>query len=561
MKNPCNPNSTNNGLAANQKTNARRKPKKTSKLTPEEIRQIVELHHHHYGTREIARRVWRNRKTVRRVLELEGLLSPPSTPPPQSKLDPYRELIRQKVDKNLTLTRILREIRQEGYSGGRTILANYVNSIRSSLIPNRTAKRRFETRPGEETQADWSVYTVPIAEKPTRVHALSCVLAFSRKAHVCFYRDERESTLLEGLTLAFEVFQGVTLRVVFDNMATVILGRIGPDRKPLWHPRFLDFARYYGFEPFACRVRDPDRKGKAERFFDYLEKDFVRGAKFSSFEDLNQRVRLWTDQIANRRIHGTTRLVPDEAWQTERDFLIRLPDSRFAVYQDEIRQVGPDATISVWGTPYTVPAALARHSVPVHLYSDHFDVLSRNGSVVFSHPYVNPKDKGRLQIESNHYLALPNRPHDSSSARIDQAFLKRFPALAPLVEGITLRMKSLAHVHLRALCRLADLYGEEHFLRAATRAQDYHRFNAQAVRRILERENPLPDTSPDTAPLDASARALTLLGEVDPGSLANYDHLDTATAATPDAEPSTGSDPDETSPAEPHDDKEDSHDC
>ncbi len=142
-------------------------------------------------------------------------------------------------------------------------------------------------------QADWTVYTVPIAGSPTRVHALVCELAYSRKAHVHFYRNEREPTLLEGLALAFESFTGVTQRVVFDSMSTIVLGRIGSNGKPIWHPRFLDFAKYYGFEPFLCKVRDPDRKGKTEKFIRFLEDDCIRGAEFASFDDLNEsRTRL-----------------------------------------------------------------------------------------------------------------------------------------------------------------------------------------------------------------------------------------------------------------------------
>ena len=82
-----------------------------SRILLQEEREIVQLHQQGYGTRQIARRVCHDRKTVRRVLLQEGLLHPISTPPPPNKLDPFRELIRQKVDKNLTLTRILREIR------------------------------------------------------------------------------------------------------------------------------------------------------------------------------------------------------------------------------------------------------------------------------------------------------------------------------------------------------------------------------------------------------------------------------------------------------------------
>ena len=139
--------------------------------------------------------------------------------------------------------------------------------------------------------------------------------------------SDNETTLLEAHTHAFADFGGVTKRGVYDRMATVVLGTIGKDRKPLWHPRFLEFAAFYGFEPYLCKPKDPDRKGKDERIFWYMERDFLRGSEFDSLEDLNHKVRLWLDNVANCRVHGTTRRVPDEAWQEEKPFLIALPDS------------------------------------------------------------------------------------------------------------------------------------------------------------------------------------------------------------------------------------------
>jgi transposase len=514
-------------------------PPPTSRtLSPEERQQILELYQRCGSIRRTTCAVGHDRKTVRRVLEEEGVtIAPPgpATTNRASKLDPFRETVREKVAQRLTLTRVLREIREQGYKGSRTILADYVRTLPGTPAPG-VAKRRFETPPGEELQVDWSIFTVMIAGVLCCVHALGCVLAYSRYLHLRFYRNERQSTLLEGLARAFEDMGGVALRLVFDNMATVVLGRVGRNRTVLWHPRLLDFARHYAFEPFACRVRHPDRKGKDERVFDFLEKDLLRGSSFASFEDLNARAETWTTTIANRRVHGTTRRVPAEAFLAERDFLVRLPEARFGVHEDSMRQVGPDATVSIAGTLYTVPHHLAGRSVAVRLYAEHFEVLDRQGRVALSRRYVADEDKGKLQIDPTHYLGLPHGPRGcgggggeggSGASALDQALLKRFPSLAPLVEGITVRMKSLAHIHLKALWRLAETHGDAHFLAAATRAQDYRRYSAQAVGRILDRIDPLPAEPP--LPVDAATRARATLGEVDPGSLDQYGHLDTTT--------------------------------
>ena len=362
------------------------------------------------------------------------------------------------------------------------------------------------------------------------MYAFGAILGYCRKIHVRFYMSDNEPSLLEAHTHAFADFKGVTKRCVYDRMATVVLGTIGKDRKPLWHPRFIEFAAYYGFEPYLCKPRDPNRKGKDERVFWYLERDFLRGTKFDSLEDLNNKIRLWLDNIANCRVHGTTRQIPDEAWQKELPFLIDLPDSPYPACDEELRIVGPDAVISVKGTHYTVPAKLAHTTVTVRLFSEHFEVFDPRRQLAFSRRYVADSEKGKLIIDTSHYQNV--RPRKAlpggSNADLEQAFCTRFPSLENLLFGIKKRMKGLAHIHVRALWRLADRYGDPTFLQVAERVQDFHRFDSQAVKRILERDFPLADDSevPVHTPLTAEARVLVSLSDVDSGSLDDYAHLD-----------------------------------
>lgn len=510
-----------------------RAPEEIPQETRDEIIRLCDF----YGSRMIAPRVNLGRKLVRRVLDEAGLMPLVQRRPDTSKLDPFREQIESRVGQRLTATRIHREIEALGYDGGRTILSELVRELRSKLTtePRKNVKRRFETDPGQEMQVDWSPYLVPVGGRLVKVHALGCLLACSRKLFVRFYRDERQSTLLEGIASAFEYFDGAPLRIVLDNMATAVLGRTGPEREPLWHPRFLDFVRHYGVEPFACKVRDPDRKGKKEKSFRLLEDDFLRGSEFSSWEELHQRLRVWLDEtpgVANLRIHGTTRLVPNEVFKAEHSCLIRLPAHRCAVHEESVRSVDQDATVSIHGTTYTVPASLASRSVAVRLYAEHFEVLDREGRIAFSRRYAADAHKGRLVIDPTHYANLPRRPRGdggggggvAGSERLDDVFVRRFPTLSPLVDGLKRHMKTLAPVHLRALLRSAERYGEPAFIAAAERAQGFRRFDALAVERILERTCPLPDEP--IAPLGGYGPAA--LGEVEPGSLDDYSALDGA---------------------------------
>ncbi|KKK88991.1 hypothetical protein LCGC14_2737610, partial [marine sediment metagenome] len=87
----------------------------------------------------------------------------------------------------------------------------------------------------------------------------------------------------------------------------------------------------------------------------------------------------------------------------------------------------------------------------------------------------------------------------------------------------------LTPIHIRRLLRLVESYGEKALIAATGRAQEYRRFDARAVERILERNYPLLDDAP-IAPLGGVGPIL--LGEVEPGSLDDYSRLDSNPVST-----------------------------
>ena len=119
-------------------------PRRAAKLTDEQRSRILELASRPLGVREISRQTGLGRKLVRRVLEEAGTLGPATPTTPASKLDPFREAIAEKVGKNLTVERILREIQEQGYEGGRTILREHptFHTSKQAVGDSRRAVRR-----------------------------------------------------------------------------------------------------------------------------------------------------------------------------------------------------------------------------------------------------------------------------------------------------------------------------------------------------------------------------------------------------------------------------------
>jgi len=490
-------------------------------MDDEAKQEILRLHERGLGMRRIAPRLRVSRKTIRKVLAEAGRLpaspqdAPSARPRPASKLDRWKDHVRELAAKGLGSPRILRELQTQGYDGGRTILVEYLREVRPPKPPK--CFRRFETAPAEEAQADWSPYRVELGGRKRTVHAFALVLAYSRRLHVRFYLNERIETLLYAIEQALLDMRGVARRLVLDNMTTVTHGRV--NRRPVFHDRFLALARHYMFEPFVCRPYDPNRKGKIERPFHYLEQDFLAGRAFASLADLNVELQCWLREVANVRVHGTTRRVPEEVWRDdEQPLLIRLPERPFGAYHQEVRPVYPDGFLSFDGSRYSAPAHLAGAQVTVRATPDELEIIDALGSRVATHPIA--AESGAIVADARHQ---PPRERTSPRA-LEDDLLRRFPGSAAFLAGLRRRQRSFTHLHLAKLRRLATGVSEEQLLAAIQRAAQIRGFSAHTVARLLDYDR--GDASEPPAPLNAQAVLGAIDDDDDPPSLADYRELD-----------------------------------
>jgi transposase len=116
------------------------------------------------------------------------------------------------------------------------------------------------------------------------------VLSWSRMLYIEFVWETHEAILQRCHMNAFDYFQGVPKRILYDNMKTVAIGR-RENGQVEWNTKFLDFAQHYGFEPRVHRPRSPKTKGKVERPMGYIRGNFFQGISFSSLRDLNVHAR------------------------------------------------------------------------------------------------------------------------------------------------------------------------------------------------------------------------------------------------------------------------------
>lgn len=238
--------------------------------------------------------------------DVDGTL-PRRARPRLQQLDRFKPLIQERLATYpvLSAVRLFQECRAAGYLGGITQLRAYVAEVRPR--PTVEPVVRFETAPGEQAQFDFAAVKFPWG-----LHwALLVVLGYSRLLYVELVPRQTALTVMLGLERAFQAFGGVPREILFDQMRSVIVA----DHRPgggrlLENPEFLRFAAHWGFRIRACRPYRARTKGKVERPVAYFRSSFLYGRTFLGDADAQDQCRRWTADIANQRVHGTTKAIP-----------------------------------------------------------------------------------------------------------------------------------------------------------------------------------------------------------------------------------------------------------
>jgi hypothetical protein len=327
---------------------------------------------------------------------------------------------------------------------------------------------------------DFSPYEIPFtAEGRRRVHAFSYILSYSRRQYVRFVESQDFTTTIREHVRAFEYLQGLAATCLYDNMKVVVTGYDGD--QPIYNTRFLAFATHYGFQPWACRPRRPQTKGKIERPFWYLETNLLNGRTFTSLDHLNQTTMRWLAETADVRVHRETKRRPIDLFGEEQPHLLTLPGRAYDTARVLYRTVDADGHIAYLQNFYSVPWQRIGELLPVRVTENELIVYGPDVKEIARHELYPSGTAGQRHSLPAH---SPRRDHQQKRELLKQRFAEFGLDGVRFFEEL-LRARRNGKDEAARVLALLMVYHREDLERALQRACRYRAFSWSAVERIL----------------------------------------------------------------------------
>ena len=375
---------------------------------------------------KIAGELGMSRNTVSRLL---GLAEPPryERPAAGSKLDPYRGSILAMLDEDAKApaTVVIGRLRRDGYSGGITILKEYLAEVRPLLVGVKSFQRTSYL-PGEIGQCDWwdLPVSVPVGRGVSRpAHGVVTTLPHSAAHAAVFTLSKTMADFLPALCGTLLRLEGAPEKMVVDRDTSIVAPHSRPARL---HREVAAMFGAFRLDPVILGPRKPESKGQVERTIGYLETSFLPLRSFADLADLQAQHDDWAATTAYRRWHRRIGAIVGDAWRVERGFLAPIPDPLPDTDRHTEVRVAKDGFCRIGDVDYSVPPGLtgrrlqARISpTEVTVFCEGRQIARHARSFVPADVVLDPVHARQLRLARNAHRRLTHR--DPDMAPVDLA--------------------------------------------------------------------------------------------------------------------------------------------
>ncbi len=413
----------------------------------------------------------------------DSILIPPGS---TSRCVEYHGHIVPLLQQELSARRIYQDlVAEHNFTGSYYSVRRYIGKLRRT---NPLPFRRLECSAGMEAQVDFGTAASIVMPngKRKRSHVFRIVLSCSRKAYSETVFHQTTDNFLRCLENAFWYFGGVPQTLVIDNLKAAV-------SKADWYdpeivPKLQSFCVHYGTAILPTKPYMPRHKGKVENGIKYVKSNALKGRQFNSLNQQNLHLRHWEKNIADKRIHGTTRQQVEKVFrEKEKPVLQPLPSGYFPSFNEGQRSVHRDGHVEVDKSYYSVPPEFVGHKVWVRWDSRLVRVFNQKMEQIALHSKAEP---GRFQTSQQHI-----HPHKQSHIEKGAQWLIGRTALIGVhshrwakqlfeIRGVTGQRAILG------LLALSRKHSHKQIDQACRKALNHGAWRLQTIRKILEQDTP-----------------------------------------------------------------------
>jgi transposase len=394
-----------------------------------QLQELVRLHRMGTGAREVARLLGVSPNTerdYREALETAGVLTgsveelpslealraivaaakPPATLPQQvSSVERWTEIATTMVERGAGAKAIFDylKVHEPEFGGSEWAIKRLVKRLNKTrgVRAKDVAIPVSDTVAGEIAQVDFGFVGKlfdPHEKRMRKAYVFVMVLSHSRRMVTRLVFDQKATTWLLLHIEAFLELGGVPMVVVPDNLkAAVIRAAFRVDDPSELNKSYRELARYYGFKVDPTPPFSPEKKGKVESGVKYVKNNFFATCTDEDGVAVRAGLQRWTDEIANVRVHGTTRRRPIDVFvDEERAALQVLPAKQFELVTWSRARVHRDAHVIVGRGLYSVPWTLIGQDVEIRATPAGLTIFFQDGRVA-THDRVKPGKRSTIE--------------------------------------------------------------------------------------------------------------------------------------------------------------------
>jgi len=345
------------------------------------------------------------------------------------------------------------------------------------------------------------------------------VLSYSRQLFLRFYLGASMGYFLRGHVEAFGAFHALPRVLLYDNLKSAVLERVGDAIR--FHPRLLELAAHYRFQPRPVAIARGNEKGRVERAIRFAREAFFAGRCFRDLDDLNAQARAWCEGgAADRPCPEDRRRSVRELFEQERPYLLALPENPFPCEERTEVSVRKQPYVRFDWNDYSIPHQHVSRTLLVLATLE--TVRIADGTQVIA-THARSYDRGAQIERPEHVAALLAHKRAARAHRAQD----RLHHAAPSAQALFLRAAGRgAHLGVltRGLLQLLESHGAHALEAAIAAALTEDATHLGAVRHFIDAHAHaagLRPPIPVSLPKDARLERLSVRAQ----PLSDYDRL------------------------------------